>query len=123
LRGYYYHTGLMFAAYNGASPTAIALGGRYDEVGRAFGRARPATGFSLDLRELAALGPAQLEPGAVLAPVDNSPELAALVADLRKSGEVVVLELPGHAGDWRKAGCSRRIVLQNGAWCVVALED
>lgn len=123
LRGYHYHTGLMFAAYCGASPTAVALGGRYNEVGREFGRARPATGFSLDVRELAALGPDVRAAGAVLAPMDSAPELAALVAQLRAAGEIVMLELSGHAGDWREAGCDRRIVSKDGAWCVVALED
>ncbi len=53
LRGYHYHSGVVFAAYTGGRSHAIAQGGRYDEVGRVFGRARPATGFSLDLRELA----------------------------------------------------------------------
>lgn len=52
LRGYGYHSGVVFAAYTGGHSRAIALGGRYDEAGKAFGRARPATGFSLDLREL-----------------------------------------------------------------------
>ena len=52
LRGYHYHSGLVFAAYAEGFSDAVARGGRYDEVGRAFGRARPATGFSLDLREL-----------------------------------------------------------------------
>jgi ATP phosphoribosyltransferase regulatory subunit len=52
LRGYHYHSGLVFAAYAEGYSDAVARGGRYDEVGRAFGRARAATGFSLDLREL-----------------------------------------------------------------------
>jgi ATP phosphoribosyltransferase regulatory subunit len=52
LRGYGYHSGVVFAAYTGGRSRALALGGRYDEVGKVFGRARPATGFSLDLREL-----------------------------------------------------------------------
>jgi len=52
LRGYGYHSGVVFAAYTGGRSHAIAQGGRYDEVGRVFGRARPATGFSMDLREL-----------------------------------------------------------------------
>jgi ATP phosphoribosyltransferase regulatory subunit len=56
LRGYGYHSGVVFAAYTGGRSHAIAQGGRYDEVGRVFGRARPATGFSLDLRELAVVG-------------------------------------------------------------------
>lgn len=55
LRGYHYHSGVVFDAYCEGVPGPIARGGRYDEVGRAFGRARPATGFSIDLRELAAV--------------------------------------------------------------------
>jgi ATP phosphoribosyltransferase regulatory subunit len=57
LRGYHYHSGAVFDAYcNGRSASIlIARGGRYDEVGKAFGRSRPATGFSIDLRELAAV--------------------------------------------------------------------
>ncbi|MEK9825756.1 MAG: ATP phosphoribosyltransferase regulatory subunit, partial [Methylotenera sp.] len=50
LRGYHYHSGIVFAAYAKGYKGPLALGGRYDEVGQAFGRARPATGFSLDLR-------------------------------------------------------------------------
>jgi ATP phosphoribosyltransferase regulatory subunit len=61
LRGYHYQSGVMFSAYVPGLPNAVVRGGRYDHVGEAFGRARPATGFSLDLRELARLLPAQNE--------------------------------------------------------------
>jgi ATP phosphoribosyltransferase regulatory subunit len=54
LRGYHYHSGVVFDAYCEGVAGAVARGGRYDEVGKAFGRARPATGFSIDLRALAA---------------------------------------------------------------------
>lgn len=123
LRGYHYHTGLMFAAYAGASPTALALGGRYNEVGREFGRARSATGFSLDLRELAMLGPQFDVPGAILAPMGSDTDLKELVVTLRASGEAVMMALPGHSKDWREAGCDRQIVEQDGVWRVVELED
>jgi ATP phosphoribosyltransferase regulatory subunit len=53
LRGYHYHSGVVFDAYCEGVAGAVARGGRYDEVGKAFGRARPATGFSIDLRNLA----------------------------------------------------------------------
>src|SRR6185436_12226651 len=57
LRGYHYHSGVVFDAYadggTGASSVLLGRGGRYDDVGKAFGRARPATGFSIDLRALA----------------------------------------------------------------------
>lgn len=133
LRGYHYHTGVVFAAYCDQHPAAMALGGRYDNIGAAFGRARPATGFSLDLRDVAnyfvsrvanraALqGLSQQALGAVLAPLGGDPGLAAAIADLRRAGEVVVMELPGHDGTWREAGCDRRLTLGNGAWQVVSL--
>lgn len=124
LRGYHYHTGLMFSAYCGASPTALALGGRYDNVGRVFGRKRPATGFSLDLRELVAASTASAQDlGAILAPYSTDAELTALVARLRQAGESVQRELPGHEGSWREAGCDRKIIARDGAWCVVPLEE
>ena len=53
LRGYHYHSGVVFDAYCDGVAGAVGRGGRYDEVGKAFGRARPATGFSIDLRSLA----------------------------------------------------------------------
>ncbi len=53
LRGYHYHSGVVFDAYCDGVAGAVARGGRYDEVGKAFGRARPATGFSIDLSSLA----------------------------------------------------------------------
>lgn len=124
LRGYHYHTGLMFSAYCGGSPTALALGGRYDQVGQIFGRGRPATGFSLDLRELANASTASVSSaGAILAPVVMDPAVSALITTLREQGEAVVRELPGHAGTWREAGCDRRIVARDGAWCVIPLEE
>ena len=55
LRGYHYHSGVVFDAYCDGLTGPVARGGRYDDVGKAFGRARPATGFSIDLRSLAAV--------------------------------------------------------------------
>jgi ATP phosphoribosyltransferase regulatory subunit len=124
LRGYHYHTGLVFAAYSGTSPAAVALGGRYNEVGKAFGRARPATGFSMDLRDLVALS-CEVESAslAILAPADADAALVAAIAAQRAAGEIVMVELPGHQGAWREAGCDRQFVLRDGAWRVVPLEE
>ncbi|HMV62056.1 MAG TPA: ATP phosphoribosyltransferase regulatory subunit [Rhodocyclaceae bacterium] len=122
LRGYHYHSGVMFAAYGGTSPVALAQGGRYDRVGTAFGRGRPATGFSLDLRELAAQTPDGAGRGMILAGECSVPGFAQEVARLRASGEIVVIELPGHDGTWREAGCDRRLVLRGGAWQVEPLQ-
>jgi ATP phosphoribosyltransferase regulatory subunit len=122
LRGYHYHSGVVFAAYGGRSPVALALGGRYDSVGRAFGRGRPATGFSLDLRELAAQVADTLMPGAILASGSFEIGFKEEVARLRAAGESVMIELPGHEGTWREAGCDRHLVLRGGAWQVEPLQ-
>jgi ATP phosphoribosyltransferase regulatory subunit len=95
LRGYHYHNGVVFAAYHAAFPSAIALGGRYDGVGKSFGRARPATGFSMDLRELARLTHARRTDGGSAGAVrGGNSALAAAIAVLRAQGEVVVELLP-----------------------------
>ncbi|NMG14331.1 ATP phosphoribosyltransferase regulatory subunit [Aromatoleum bremense] len=122
LRGYHYHSGVVFAAYGGGSPAALALGGRYDRIGEAFGRGRPATGFSLDLRELAVRLADPVQPGAILAPADGDAALAAVVAQLRSRGEVVMTELPGHDGSWNEAGCDRQLIRREGRWTVESLQ-
>ncbi|MDT3670801.1 MAG: ATP phosphoribosyltransferase regulatory subunit [Aromatoleum sp.] len=123
LRGYHYHTGVVFAAYGGSSPAALALGGRYDRIGDAFGRGRPATGFSLDLRELAMRLPNPVLPGAILAPqVAADDALAAIINQLRAQGEVVMTALPGHDGSWNEAGCDRQLIRRDGRWTVEALQ-
>jgi ATP phosphoribosyltransferase regulatory subunit len=117
LRGYHYHSGVVFAAYVQGQSSAIGLGGRYDEVGKAFGRARPATGFSIDLRELAALTANDDARQSVLAPY--APGDAALqrrIDALRARGTRVIVELPGHADTRAETGCERRLVKRVGKW-------
>jgi ATP phosphoribosyltransferase regulatory subunit len=120
LGGFDYESGLLFAAFAPGSPDAIARGGRYDEVGRSFGRARPATGFTMDLRQLAKIAPAPLGEGRgggrILAPLIEEPELKALVAQLRASGNIVIDALPGH--DPAELRCERRIEKKDGKWHV-----
>ena len=117
LRGYHYHSGVVFAAYAGNRPEAIARGGRYDEVGRAFGRARPATGFTMDLRELAQMANAEERPLRVLAPYQPADAgLQAEIARLRAAGTVVVSDLPGHDANRAELDCSQQLVAKNGAW-------
>ncbi|TVT56220.1 MAG: ATP phosphoribosyltransferase regulatory subunit [Azoarcus sp. PHD] len=122
LRGYHYHSGVVFAAYGGGSPAALALGGRYDRVAEAFGRARPATGFSLDLRELALRLPDPEAIGAILAPHAQDATLLTEIAVLREQGEIVVTTLPGHDGTWNEAGCDRQLVMRGGRWTVEPLQ-
>jgi ATP phosphoribosyltransferase regulatory subunit len=119
LRGYHYQSGVVFAAYAEGHPYAIGLGGRYDEVGKAFGRARPATGFSMDLREIAALAPERAVRRGVLAPY--APQDAALqkrVARLRADGTPVLVELPGHEDGAAELGCDRRLTKRDGKWII-----
>jgi ATP phosphoribosyltransferase regulatory subunit len=116
LRGYQYESGAMFALYVPGLPNAVARGGRYDHVGEAFGRARPATGFSLDLRELARLLPTADRKHAIRAPWGNAPELREKIAELRKSGEVVIQSMPGHDNVQDEFECDRVLVLEQGNW-------
>lgn len=122
LRGYHYHSGVVFAAYCGAHPGAIALGGRYDKVGKAFGRGRSATGFSMDLRELSQLDAVTDLPRAIMAPPGNENDLRATIAALRAKGEVVIEALPGHDGTWTEAGCDRQLVLRAGKWTIQSIQ-
>ncbi len=122
LRGYHYHSGVVFSAYTDGQPYAIGQGGRYDEVGKAFGRARPATGFSLDLRELAALRPAGEARAAVLAPhAPGDAVLARRIAVLRSRGTAVIVDLPGHENSRGELGCERRLVRRAGRWVMEKL--
>jgi ATP phosphoribosyltransferase regulatory subunit len=122
LRGYHYHSGVVFAAYAGNRPEAIARGGRYDEVGRAFGRARPATGFTMYLRELAEMAGEEASPLRVLAPyLPADASLQAEIAKLRAGGAIVVPDLPGHEGNRDELDCSQQLVAAGGAWKLEAL--
>lgn len=117
LRSSYYHTGLVFAAYAPGFSNAVARGGRYDSVGEKFGRSRPATGFSLDLRELSHLPYPERRLG-ILAPLQEDPAFLAKVRELRGQGEVVVLDLGVPHGE---SGCDRQLVKVGNDWQVVKL--
>lgn len=116
LGGYQYESGAMFAIYVPGLPNAVARGGRYDHVGEAFGRARPATGFSMDLRELGRLLPGAPRKAAIRAPWGRSAELRAKISELRRTGEIVIQNLPGHDNDQEEFDCDRAIVLQDSNW-------
>jgi len=121
MRGYHYHTGVMFEVYIEDQGSAIAFGGRYDDVGRVFGRARPATGFSMDLKRLASLvsEPHGSSSRRIYAPCDPTPELREEIAKLRAAGERVVVELPGQLGDAAAMDCDHVLEKQGGRWVVV----
>lgn len=116
LRGYHYHSGMMFNAFVPGLPNAVARGGRYDHVGEAFGRARPATGFSLDLRELARLMPMAERKDAVLAPWSQDPALRKKIVELRQAGHVVIQNLPGHENEQDEFACTSTIEFDGSQW-------
>ena len=131
LRGYHYHSGIVFAAYCPGYTAAMALGGRYDGVGAAFGRSRPATGFSLDLRELCRLSTIEIAQGAIFAPAlpVDAPAAALTarglaIAKLRGQGERVIDGLPGEQLGanaptiYSGAECDRLLVQKAGHWVV-----
>ena len=113
LRGYHYHTGVVFAAFVPGTGQSIAQGGRYDNIGADFGRSRPATGFSTDLKTLVELGTAVLdEPRrGIWAPAGDAPVLWQAVRALRAAGERVV-QATGHddADQLHSSGCDRRLI-------------
>ena len=119
LRGYQYHSGVMFAAYVDKLPQPIARGGRYDHVGQAFGRPRPATGFSLDLLTLAHLSSMSVRKLAIAAPWIDDAALNASIAQLRNAGEVVIQVSTGGLIESAEYECDRELVKQGNAWDVV----
>ncbi len=118
LSGYQYESGVTFALYVPGLPNALARGGRYDQVGEAFGRARPATGFSMDLREIARLLPGAAAAPAIRAPWGREPALQKLIAELRAAGEIVIQHLPGHEDEQQEFDVDREIVAQQGGYVV-----
>ncbi len=127
LRGYRYHTGIVFTLYDKLG-SELARGGRYDSIGESFGRARPATGFSGDLVKLALAGHAR---GSAMAPAKSGiwvestvdHESWMKVCQLRQSGERVVTALADTAMTAADCHCDRRLVLRDGSWQVEAIES
>lgn len=120
--GYGYHSGVVFSIYAHNWHDALVKGGRYDGMGKAFGRSRPAAGFSLDLRKLSSgLPPAPLTR-AIRAPWGTDVDLVAALRGLRDSGEVVIQVLPGHAHALDEFTVDRELVLENGEWKVRAVQ-
>lgn len=127
LRGYNFHTGIVFSAYVPQSGVEVARGGRYDNIGGEFGRARPATGFSTDLKILTKYSSADApnESGGIMVVCSEATEQDSLlhktVAALRAQGKRVVFHLPGQAGAASDLGCDQQLVPENGGWQVKPL--
>ena len=121
LSGYAYYSGAHFTAYASGSSDAVLRGGRYDEVGAVFGRNRPAVGFSLDVKTLAALVPVRRMAAAIRAPWAEDAGLRAAVRRLREQGEPVVCVLPGHEHEGQEFDCDRELVEIDKQWTVRSL--
>lgn len=120
LSGYDYHTGIVYAVYAEGSGREIARGGRYDGIGKLFGRARPATGFSTDLRILTRYWQAQpQQPTKIFAPADTDPCLNNTIQQLRSQGHWVVRQLQGDTVKTpQDAGCGQQLIKHGNEWII-----
>jgi ATP phosphoribosyltransferase regulatory subunit len=118
LRGYHYHTGLVFAAYATHSAAEIAKGGRYDCIGEAFGRARPATGFSADLKTLVSFATQVAATRKIFAPAIDDDSLQITMTQLRNQGHTVIQALNNDHSTAQQLGCTQQLVLRQQAWQV-----
>ncbi|MBT8129222.1 MAG: ATP phosphoribosyltransferase regulatory subunit [Gammaproteobacteria bacterium] len=117
LHGYHYHTGVVFGVFVPQLGQEVARGGRYDDIGKVFGRARPATGFSTDLKQLLSLSTCDIQvPQKILAPADEAEELQVKIEKLRAEGYCVCRFLPGQLEDTQAMGCSQKLEQINGQW-------
>ena len=120
LRGYRYHTGMLFGLYD-MTGKELARGGRYDDIGEAFGRSRPATGFSGDLVRLAECGAASadaVEVTGIFVEADAATDAWSTIKSLRDAGERVVVALPGSGESAERSACNRTLVKLNDRWTV-----
>jgi len=121
LRGYHYHTGMVFAAFVPSVGREIARGGRYDNIGAVFGRARPATGFSADLKLLSALSKQSYQIAQrelIFAPYSDDAALNEKIRDLRAQQQAVVQQLPGQTGSAKELACTSILEHDNQNWVV-----
>ncbi len=121
LRGYHYHTGMVFAAFVPSIGREIARGGRYDNIGAVFGRARPATGFSADLKLLSSLSKQycqETQRELIFAPYSEDVQLNEKIRDLRANQQAVIQQLPGQTGSAKELGCTSILEQDNQIWVV-----
>ncbi len=124
LRGYHYHTGIVFASFVPELGREVARGGRYDNIGEFFGRARAATGFSADLKLLNALSKQLTEQNTmqlIYAPLSDNASLTDAIRELRAQGIAVVQQLPGHPDEIKELACTGMLEKQNQNWIVKSL--
>jgi len=117
--GYHYHTGIVFAAYVQGFGKALGNGGRYDHVGEAFGRSRPATGFAIDLKSLVSEGQCEVSPvGGIFVPFNTDVEIQKQINSLRSQGKRVVQGFKGQRIDLNELKCDHQLVKVDGKYVV-----
>jgi ATP phosphoribosyltransferase regulatory subunit len=117
--GYHYHTGIVFAGYIQGYGKALGNGGRYDYVGEAFGRARPATGFAFDLKSLVSQGQRpESKVAGIFVPYTSDPECHHQVAVLRSQGNRVVQGFQAQIIDLVELKCDRQLVNIDGKYVI-----
>jgi ATP phosphoribosyltransferase regulatory subunit len=120
LRGYHYQNDIAYAAYDIESGEELARGGRYNNIGKVFGRARPATGFSADLKKLIwANDTNDIEPGKkIFAPAHQDQDLTSTIQDLRTQGEIVIRSLTSDSDEATQLGCTHQLQKENNKWII-----
>lgn len=112
-----YHTGLLYAAYGANSHDAIARGGRYDGLGAYFGRSRPATGFSFDLRNFIGRLPMIERQSVVMVAKKDASEAKEVIEQLRTEGQCVIVDYGiEHNASKDIAGRLKKV---DGTWKVI----
>ncbi|MBL6736116.1 MAG: ATP phosphoribosyltransferase regulatory subunit, partial [Burkholderiales bacterium] len=127
LRGFQYHSGLVVSVYVEGEASPIARGGRYDHVGESFGRSRPATGFTIDLRKLTQCTTelsVEESQRKIWAPcMLDDLDLSAKIKSLRESGDIVVEDILGVAFDLGSSGYTHKVIKEGLNWSLVAIKD
>ena len=118
LRGYHYQNDIVFTAFDAQSGNELARGGRYNNIGEVFGRARPATGFSADLKQLISSSriDSTFDRNLIFAPTANDKELLSTITKLRAEGETVITGLTNDSNEAKSLGCSRILQKENNKW-------
>ena len=120
LRGYYYQTGIVFATFIPEYGKEIARGGRYDDIGKIFGRARAATGFSADLKVLTRFSVENqtMPRDAIFAPDHSDPKLADRIRELRCQGRTVIQALAQQQSGAEEMNCCFQLVEKDNDWVI-----
>lgn len=123
LRGYHYQNDIVFAAFDAQNGNELARGGRYNNIGEVFGRARPATGFSADLKQLisASNDNNETKKDYIFAPALDDADLSATIAELRAKGETIIVALTSDGSEATALNCTRILQKENNKWVIKEL--